>query len=93
MNDERRELEFNNVLLMLNLRQKAGERLDLQGLKLASLHQIAEIVGDISVSTLSRIDRNHTPDMTTFMCLCEVFELSPADYFLWTVWVRKDVTR
>jgi hypothetical protein len=86
--NERHELEFNTVLLMLHLHQKTREATDKNK---ASLHDIANVIGDISVSTLSRIDRGHAPDMQTFIKLCEVFSLTAGDYFKWVIWVRKSV--
>ena len=42
------------------------------------LREIAEISG-ISLSTLSRIENEKTPDMDTFIALCNWLEIHPAE--------------
>jgi transcriptional regulator with XRE-family HTH domain len=42
------------------------------------LREIAKEIGDVSPSTLSRIENGKTPDMETFLLLCDWLEVPPA---------------
>ncbi len=69
-------LEFDIEKLMEDLRASISG---------TSLRDIAAVL-NVSVSTLSRIDNGHKPDMDTFIKICQWGELSPADYFIWITW-------
>lgn len=53
------------------LRSKRGSK---------GLRAIADEIGDVSASTLSRIEQGHLPDIQTFFKLCVWLEV-PTDYF------------
>lgn len=81
MPNERIEIEFNFVQFMQDIREKSGE---------TTLRPIARRIGDVSASTLSRIENhNLLPDMRTFMHICSSLSLNPEDYFQRTIWVKK----
>jgi transcriptional regulator with XRE-family HTH domain len=42
------------------------------------LREIAEEIGEISPATLSRVENEKAPDMTTFLRLCEWLQVAPA---------------
>lgn len=50
------------------LRSKRGSR---------GLRVVAEEIGGVSASTLSRIEQGNVPDIDTFMRLCDWLEVSP----------------
>jgi hypothetical protein len=85
--NERRELEFDTVKFMTDIRAGFRQRTD-SVLPIDGLRNIADFVGT-SASTLSRIDNGETPNMETFMAICAKLELVPGDYFSWVTWVRK----
>ncbi len=43
------------------------------------LRETAKEIGNVSPSTISRIEKGKTPDMDTFLALCEWLEVSPAE--------------
>ncbi|MDJ0579330.1 helix-turn-helix domain-containing protein [Crocosphaera sp.] len=43
------------------------------------LRETAKDIGNVSPSTISRIEKGKTPDMETFLALCEWLEVSPAE--------------
>ena len=45
------------------------------------LRVIAEEIGEISASTLSRIEQGKMPDLDTFMRLCDWLEVTPEQFF------------
>lgn len=62
--------------------------LDLQQLSTAikskrgsrGLREIAREIGEVSPSTLSRIENGKTPDMDTFLRVCDWLQQAPADF-------------
>jgi len=53
------------------LRTKRGDR----GLRL-----VASEIGDVSASTLSRIEQGNVPDLETFIQICKWLKVSPDDF-------------
>lgn len=53
----------------------------MQGEKGRSLREAA-LECNVSVSTLSRIERGYVPELITFMRLCEWMQKSPSLYFI-----------
>jgi transcriptional regulator with XRE-family HTH domain len=51
------------------------------------LRHVAEDT-DIAAATLSRIQRGHTPDLLTFMNLCQFMNADPNE-FVYTDWERE----
>ena len=45
-----------------------------------NLRETAEAIGDVSISTLSRIDQGKIPDLSTFMKICQWLETSPEEF-------------
>lgn len=45
------------------------------------LRDTAKEIGDISPSTLSRVENGKMPDMETFLLLCNWLQVSPAELF------------
>jgi transcriptional regulator with XRE-family HTH domain len=45
-----------------------------------SLRAIAEEIGDVSISTLSRVEQGNLPDLNTFMRLCRWLDVSPEHF-------------
>lgn len=45
------------------------------------LREAAKEIGDISPSTLSRIEKGKMPDLDTFIQLCNWLEISPDEFF------------
>jgi transcriptional regulator with XRE-family HTH domain len=45
------------------------------------LRQVAQEIGDISPSTLSRVENGKLPDMDTFLQLCNWLGVDPARFF------------
>lgn len=44
------------------------------------LRETAKEIGNVSPSTISRVEKGKTPDMDTFFALCEWLEVSPAEF-------------
>jgi len=51
-------------------------KLSSKGLRDAALE-----IGNVSPSTLSRVERGQAPDMETFMALCNWLDVSPSVFF------------
>jgi transcriptional regulator with XRE-family HTH domain len=47
-----------------------------------NLREVANEIGDVSISTLSRIEQGKIPDLSTFMKICEWLKVSPNDFDL-----------
>jgi len=62
---------FDAQRFTAQVRTKRGNR---------SLRSIAKEIGDISISTLSRIENGGIPDTETFLQLCAWLEASPGDF-------------
>lgn len=45
-----------------------------------NLSDIAEEIGEVSISTLSRIEKGKIPDLSTFIKICSWLKLSPNDF-------------
>ncbi|MEL4898275.1 helix-turn-helix domain-containing protein [Crocosphaera sp. Alani8] len=61
-----------NAEKLANLvRSKRGNR---------GLRETAKEIGNVSPSTISRVENGKTPDMDTFLALCEWLEVSPAEF-------------
>lgn len=45
------------------------------------LREIAAEIGNVSPSTLSRVENGRVPDMETFLLLCDWLEVAPAEFF------------
>lgn len=82
MNLAKTTIEFNTVTFMQDIRNSIFDTGKF------SLHDIAALSG-VSASTLSRIDNGATPDMQTFLTLCEYFELDTNRYFERVEWTGK----
>ena len=54
------------------------------------LREAAVEAGDISPSTLSRVENGKAPDMETFLLLCDWLRVSPNEFFKNTVEPEKD---
>lgn len=52
------------------VRSKRGSR---------GLRETAEDIGDVSPSTISRVENGKTPDIDTFLALCDWLEVPPAE--------------
>ena len=48
------------------------------------LRETTEEIGNISPSTLSRVENYHTPDMQTFLALCNWLQVQPGNLFITT---------
>jgi transcriptional regulator with XRE-family HTH domain len=44
------------------------------------LRAAAQIIGNVSPSTISRVEREQTPDLETFFALCDWLEIPPAQF-------------
>ena len=55
------------------LRAKRGKR---------GLRSIAQEIGDVSASTLSRVEQGKLPDLETFLRLCQWLDVSPERFML-----------
>ena len=47
-----------------------------------NLRDIASEIGDVSISTLSRIEQGKIPDLSTYMKICEWLDVSPDEFAL-----------
>lgn len=45
-----------------------------------NLRDIAKEIGEVSISTLSRIEQGKIPDLSTYMKICEWLEVSPDEF-------------
>jgi transcriptional regulator with XRE-family HTH domain len=45
-----------------------------------NLRDIASEIGEVSISTLSRIEQGKIPDLSTYMKICEWLEVSPDEF-------------
>jgi len=69
------------------VKQKMGSYLDTERLanlvrsKRGSrgLRETAQEIGDVSPSTISRVENGKTPDIDTFLALCDWLEVPPAE--------------
>ncbi|PHM11627.1 helix-turn-helix domain-containing protein [Nostoc sp. 'Peltigera malacea cyanobiont' DB3992] len=52
---------------------------DKRGTK--GLREISAEIGNVSPSTLSRIENGSIPDMETFVALCDWLQMHPGDFF------------
>ena len=64
------ELDLERLATMV--RAKRGSR---------NLRDAAQEVGNVSPSTLSRVENGKMPDMETFLALCEWLAIAPAELF------------
>lgn len=46
------------------------------------LREVAAEIGDVSPSTLSRVENGNKPDMDTFLALCAWLKVPPAEFFI-----------
>ncbi len=46
------------------------------------LREIADEIGEVSPSTLSRVENEKAPDMTTFIRICNWLQVRPAELFI-----------
>src|SRR5262249_30005252 len=46
------------------------------------LRETAREIGDLSPSTLSRVENSHAPDLDTFLLLCNWLSVPPSEFFL-----------
>lgn len=49
-----------------------------------NLREIANEIGEVSISTLSRIEQGKIPDLSTYMKICEWLEVSPEEFSIGT---------
>ena len=66
---------MSNTLDVNKLSQMLKSKRGSQGLR-----KIAEDIGGVSASTLSRIEQGNLPDIDTFLKICEWLEVTP-DFF------------
>jgi transcriptional regulator with XRE-family HTH domain len=66
--------------LAAHLRTKRGNR---------GLRAVADEIGDLSASTLSRIEQGGTPDLPTFIRICAWLGASPDDFVESTCGVKR----
>ena len=45
-----------------------------------NLREIAKEIGEVSISTISRIEQGKIPDLSTYMKICEWLEVSPEEF-------------
>lgn len=45
------------------------------------LREVATEIGNVSPSTLSRVENGRVPDMETFLLLCDWLGIAPAEFF------------
>lgn len=45
------------------------------------LREVAAEIGNVSPSTLSRVENGRIPDMETFLLICDWLEVAPAEFF------------
>ena len=57
--------------LSAHLRTKRGQR---------GLREVAEEIGDVSASTLSRIEQGNMPDVATFMRICQWLGVESSEF-------------
>lgn len=62
---------LNTEKLSLLLKSKRGSR---------GLRTVANEIGGISASTLSRIEQGNLPDVDTFLRICQWMEVSPEEF-------------
>lgn len=62
---------LNTEKLSLMLKSKRGNK---------GLRAVAQEIGDVSASTLSRIEQGNLPDVDTFIRLCKWLEISPQEF-------------
>lgn len=65
--------EIDTQLLASELRQKRGKR---------GLRTVAEEIGNVSASTLSRIEQEKVPDLDTFIRLCRWLDVPPSRFII-----------
>lgn len=58
--------------LVALLKAKRGKR---------GLREVAEEIGNVSASTLSRVEKGKMPDLDTFIHLCDWLKISPDQFF------------
>jgi transcriptional regulator with XRE-family HTH domain len=63
--------EFDIVKLSAMIRKKRGER---------GLREVAQEIGEINASTLSRIEHGNLPDLATFLRICRWLSVSPDEF-------------
>lgn len=54
------------------VRKKRGSR---------GLRETSDEIGNVSASTISRVENGNVPDMETFLALCDWLEVSPSELF------------
>lgn len=62
---------LNTDKLSLMLKSKRGDK---------GLRTVAQEIGGISASTLSRIEQGNLPDVDTFIRICKWLEISPQEF-------------
>ncbi|MEL4896326.1 helix-turn-helix domain-containing protein [Crocosphaera sp. Alani8] len=62
---------LNTEKLANLVRSKRGNR---------GLRETAKEIGNVSPSTISRVEKGKTPDMDTFLALCEWLQVSPMEF-------------
>lgn len=63
--------EINTFKLAAYLREKRGER---------GLREIAKEIGEVSASTLSRIEQGKIPDLDTYIRICRWMQVTPNEF-------------
>ena len=74
------EPHVNLSRLSACLRTKRGKR---------GLREVAEEIGDVSASTLSRIEQENVPDVATFMRICAWLRMEPSEFMAETAEEKK----
>ncbi|MEH2200096.1 helix-turn-helix domain-containing protein [Nostoc sp.] len=64
---------LNTTRLAALVRNKRGNK---------GLREISETIGNVSPSTLSRVENGSIPDMETFVALCNWLDVRPGDLFI-----------
>lgn len=78
--NEKTEIEFNLEKFNRDILMAVGHA--------KGLREAGDKAG-VSASTLSRMANGMTPDIQTFMRICNHLNLAPGDYFECVVWVKR----
>lgn len=63
---------FDTAALSARVKTRRGSR---------PMRAVAAEIGGVSISTLSRVENGHAPDMDTFLALCDWLAASPLEFF------------
>ncbi|MDZ8096781.1 MAG: helix-turn-helix transcriptional regulator [Nostoc sp. DedQUE05] len=69
-----------NNIYCLNTNRLAGLVRSKRGTR--GLRETSAEIGNVSTATLSRVENGSTPDMETFLALCNWLQVQPAEFFV-----------